>query len=202
MVDVLLDSVWLGPSLWAALYVSDYFLTITCARMYQAQDKIVFEGSYEITPLFQADVNALRRLSPRFLVALPATTGYVFLVHRIAGPSSGLYLGVLGAMVLTELTVHIRHLRNWFLFRKGISSIQGRLAYPRSFLLRMSAVEIFLFAGLYLVLFLMTESPFVLGGAIAAAALSLSHYRLARRHDATRPMAANRGMQQTADARS
>jgi len=95
MVDALLDSVWLGPSLWAALYASDYFLTIACARMYQAQDKIVFEGSYEITPLFQADVNALRRLSPRFVIALLATTVYVFVVQRIGGPSSGCTSGCL-----------------------------------------------------------------------------------------------------------
>src|SRR5262245_6561070 len=194
MVDVLLDSVWLGPSLWVALYASDYFLTIACARRYQAQDKIVFEGSYEITPLFQADVNALRRLSPRFVIALLATTGYVFVVQRIDGPSSGLYLGVLGAMVITELTVHIRHLRNWFMFRNGLSQIEGRLTYPRGVLLRMSAFELLLFAGLYFVLFLATGSLFILGGAVATGAVSLSHYRLARRHDATLSMAIKQGL--------
>ncbi len=184
MVDALLDSIWLGPSLWAALYVSDYFLTIACARMYQAQDKIVFEGSYEITPLFQADVNALRRLSPRFVIALLATTGYVFVVRRIGGPSSGLYLGVLGALITTELTVHIRHLRNWFTFTNGISQIEGRLAYPRGLLLRTSAFELLLFAALYFVLFLATRSLFILSGMVATGVVSLSHYRLARRHDA------------------
>src|SRR5262245_3917252 len=189
MVDVLLDSVWLGPSLWVALYASDSFLTIACARMYEAQDKIVFEGSYEITPLFQADVNALRRLSPRFVSALLATTGYLFLVQRIEAPSSGLYLGVLGAMVITELTVHIRHLRNWFMFRNGISQIEGRLAYPRGFLLRTSALELLLFAGLYFVLCLATGSLFILGGTVATGALSVSHYRLARRHDAAMSIA-------------
>jgi len=194
MVDVLLDSVWLGPSLWVALYASDYFLTIACARMYQAQDKIVFEGSYEITPLFQADVNALRRLSPRFVIALFATTGYVFVVQRIGGPSSGLYLGVLGALVITELTVHIRHLRNWFTFTNGLSQIEGRLAYPRGLLLRTSAFELLLFAALYFVLFLATGSLFILGGMVATGALSLSHYRLARRHDARPSMGAKQGL--------
>jgi hypothetical protein len=184
------DSVWVGPLLWVALYVSDYCLTIACARLYRAQDKIVFEGSYEITPLFQADVNALRRMTPRFLVALLASTGYVFVVQRIAGPSSGLYLGVLGAMALMEVTIHIRHLRNWFIFRKGISAIQGRLMYPRGFLLRMSAFELLWFCALYVVLFLATWSEFILGGAIASGALALSHYRLARRHDATLSKAA------------
>ncbi len=179
------SSVWLGPLLWMALYASDYFLTIACARMYQAQDKVVFEGSYEITPLFQADVNALRRLSPRFVVALLASTGYVAVVQRIAGSMPWLYLSVLGAMVLTELTIHIRHFRNWFLFRNGTSLIQGRLAYPRGLMLRMSAFELLMFAGLYLILFLATGSLFVLGGAVATGVLSLGHYRFARRHGTT-----------------
>jgi len=194
MVDALLDSVWLGPSLWAALYVSDYFLTIACARMYQAQDKIVFEGSYEITPLFQADVNALRRLSPRFVIALFATTAYVFVVQRTGGPSSGLYLGVLGALIIAELTVHIRHLRNWFTFTNGLSQIEGRVAYPRGLLLRTSAFELLLFAALYFVLFLATGSLFILGGVVATGVLSLSHYRLARRHDPRPSVAVKPGL--------
>jgi hypothetical protein len=184
MVDVLLDSVWLGPLLWIVLYTSDYVLTIACARIYQAQDKVVFEGSYEITPLYQADVNALRRVSPRFVVALLASTAYVVLVQRTAGSMPWLYLSVLGALVLTELTVHIRHFRNWFMFRSGTSVIQGRLTYPRGFMLRMSAFELLLFAALYVILFLATGSLFILGGAVATGVLSLGHYRFARRHDA------------------
>src|SRR5258708_24418110 len=46
--------------LWGLLYVSDYALTITCARLYGRQKTIVFEGSYEITPFFQRDINSLR----------------------------------------------------------------------------------------------------------------------------------------------
>jgi hypothetical protein len=185
MVDFLLESAWLGPSLWAGLYVSDYCLTIACARMYQAQDKVVFEGSYEITPIYQKDINALRRVSPRFLIALVLTTAYVVVVQRMSGVSPELYLGVLGAMLLAQATVHVRHLRNWFMFRHGTALMHGRLMYPRTFLLRMSAVELLLFAGLYLSLFLVTGSWFILGGAIASGVLAIGHYRLARRHDAS-----------------
>ena len=73
-----LESTWLGPAAWAALYVSDYFLTVACARLYGAQSTIAFEGSYEITPFFQADVNALRRISRRFVIALVASTAYLY----------------------------------------------------------------------------------------------------------------------------
>ena len=191
MVEILVDSVWLGPLLWFALYTSDNVLTIVCARMYQAQDKIAFEGSYEITPLFQADVNALRRWSPRFVVALLASTGYVVLVQQIA---HSLYLAVLGGLLLVQVTVHTRHLRNWFQFKYGIPSIQGRLTYARSFMLRMSAFELLTFAALYLILFLTTGSPFILGGALGTGVLSLNNYRLARRHDAAVAAAARQGM--------
>jgi hypothetical protein len=42
--DLILDSPWAGSLIWMALYISDYYFTIACARLYRAQDKIVFEG--------------------------------------------------------------------------------------------------------------------------------------------------------------
>jgi hypothetical protein len=82
LLDALVESAWAGPLLWAALYVSDYALTIASARLYSRQDKIVFEGSFEITPQFQADVNALRRVSPRFCAILVVSTAYLFSCSR------------------------------------------------------------------------------------------------------------------------
>jgi hypothetical protein len=107
--DVLLQSAWLGSALWATVYISDYVLTVTCARLYRAQDNIVFEGSYEITPIFQADIDALRAVSPRCVVALGASTLYVWLVRSIGGPSTddfGLYAGVLGALACGSLSLN------------------------------------------------------------------------------------------------
>lgn len=178
----LLVTAWLGPTLWAAVYVSDYVLTVICARLYRAQDHVVFEGSYEITPFFQADIDSLRMFSPRFVGALMVTTGYVWLVRRLTiSVGQALYLVVLGAMLLIQATVHIRHLRNWFLFSKGAGLIHGRLTYPRRFLLTVSAFELTLFAGLYLGLYLVTSSGFVLGGGLACGIVAINHYRLARR---------------------
>jgi hypothetical protein len=183
MADLLFDSSWLGPLLWAAVYISDYRMTLMCARMYQAQQAIVFEGSYEITPLFQADVNALRRLSPRFVIALVASTAWLAVVqHTSSAPgSSSLYAGVLGALLLLQAAVHLRHFRNWFLFR-NVKAVQGRVFYPRALMLQASAIELVGFSALYLTLFLLTASTFILGGAIACGVLVLNHYRLVQRH--------------------
>jgi hypothetical protein len=62
----LLDNLWSGLAVWTALYASDYSLTLACARMYRhgVGEKIVFEGSYELTPYFQPDIDALKRSIP------------------------------------------------------------------------------------------------------------------------------------------
>ncbi len=190
MFDMILESSWAGPLLWAALYISDYTCTIACARMCRTQAKIQFEGSFEINPIYQGDVNALRRLSPRFCLILTASTGYLFLLRWVADPGSALpelYIFTLGAMLLMELTIHVRHFRNWFLFKKVVPNLRGRVEYPRDTLLQMSAFEILTFVGLYLALFFVTGSLFILGGAVTCFVLAIKHYRLARRHLALSP---------------
>ena len=182
----LTESAWAGPLLWFGLYVSDYVLTMTCARLYKAQDKIVFEGSYEITPYYQADVDGLRRFSPRFLRILVVGTVFVAVLRQIAGPTSGLfgfYELVLGAVVLIEATVHVRHLRNWFLFARSVALLRGRMEYPRGIMLRASSRELLVFAVLYAGLFAVTGSLFELGGALGCGSLSMNHLNLARRHE-------------------
>ena len=57
--------IWIVLPVWLVLYVSDYYPTILGARYVRmgACEHIVFEGSYELTPELQGDVDALRRLS-------------------------------------------------------------------------------------------------------------------------------------------
>ncbi len=179
---------WFGPAVWAVLYVSDYASTIACARLYRAQDKVVFEGSYEITPIFQADVDALRRVSPRFVGFLLGSTAYLsWLSYATAkwGLRDAYWL-VLGALVLLEMTIHLRHVRNWYLFSRlsAPGGPQGRIEYPRAGMLRASAVEFLSFTVLYACLSLATGSVFILGGVLTCGSSSIGHYRLARRHEA------------------
>ena len=93
------------------------------------------------------------------------------------------YLFGLGAMVLVQLTVHVRHVRNYILFRAVAAGdgISGRIEYRRPIMLRLSSVELLGFAVVYAVIFAFTESWFVLGGVIACGALSLNHRQLSRR---------------------
>ncbi|HEY7499881.1 MAG TPA: hypothetical protein VH740_15285 [Vicinamibacterales bacterium] len=182
-------SPWPGLVLWIALYTSDFLMTMTCARLYQrgARERIAFEGSYEITPYYQGDVDALRLFSPRFLFAMAATcaiqaTLWFFTMRSQVVPEA--YVFAVGMMVMIQLTIHVRHIRNLFLFRAVLAGdqIKGRIEYGRPAMLRLSAVELFTFAGVYAILFAITLSWFILGGVVICAAMALNHRALATKH--------------------
>jgi hypothetical protein len=185
-LSIFFSSVWPGLTVWILLYISDYALTITCARLYRGgvDEKLVLEGSYEITPFFQRDIDSLRLISPRFLAMLLVSTGLLATVWFLSvqsGPE--LYVFASGSLILLELTVHIRHLRNLFIFRAISKSdcVRGRIEYSRPFILQMSSNELFAFSGMFLLLFVFTQSWFVLGGAATCFSTAIKHRRLARK---------------------
>lgn len=188
--NLFISSLWPGLLVWGVLYIADYALTITCARLYQmgVNEKFVFEGSYEITPYFQKDIDSLRLISPRFLAALLLTGGLLagsWLISAQTQPE--LYEFVLGVMILVQLSVHSRHFRNLFLFRSIIKTggVTGRIEYSRALLLRMSSVEALIFSGLYLLLFAFTQSWFILGGTIGCLSLAARHRSFSRKGSAS-----------------
>lgn len=180
------ESRWPGLVFWGVLYISDYYFTLTCARLYQrgVQEKIKFEGSYELTPYFQADINSLRAISPRFIAALLWTEAWLAATWWFSWQSTiALYQMVFGAMVSIELAIHVRHFRNLFLFRAiaGSDVVQGRIQYSRHLSLRMSAVELYGFAVLFLVISVFTRSWFTVGGALSCFVTATKHLRLAQK---------------------
>jgi len=177
---------WPGVSVWMVLFLSDYILTLTCARLYHAgvNQKIVFEGSYELTPFFQRDIDSLRKISPRFVLVLGLVPAILFITWEIAVPAlSEIYFFLLGVFILSQLAIHTRHLRNLFIFRSAATeAVSGRIQYARRVSLRGSAFDLFSFAGLYAVLFAFTQSWFIAGGAFGCVNMGLKHLRLASKH--------------------
>jgi hypothetical protein len=189
VIDAFFVSPWPGILCWAALFMSDSNLTVTCARLYQAgvREHIVFEGSYELTPYHQADIDALRRFSPRFLLALVAASallGCLWLLSVADSFALSVYETALGALILIQLTIHVRHIRNYFLFKVVLAGegIAGRVHYTRPTMLTHSSVELFTFAALYSLLCILTASWFIFGGAVACALVGTKHRQLAREH--------------------
>lgn len=192
MPDFFLRHPWPGIVAWSLLYISDHTLTIWCARLYRhgAGEKIVFEGSFELNPLFQKEVDSLRWVSGRFLWLLVLTDVLIALVWWLTWMSAPEpYSFLLGAVISIQLAVHVRHLRNLFLFRsmRGTDLVRGRIEYARFLILRMSSVEFLAFSGLFAVLFAFTQSWFMLGGTFACFVTAAKNWRLARKHAASKP---------------
>lgn len=182
--NLFFDTVWPGLAIWIGLYISDYYMTLTCARLYRAgiSEKIAFEGSFEITPYFQADIDALRTVSWRFIRALLCGGVLLVVIWELSVQSDlRLYEFWLGALISSELAIHVRHFRNLALFRMmaGGNAVRGRIEYSRFAILQSSTVELLAFAGLFLVMFVFTQSWFVLGGSLSCLSIAWKHHKLA-----------------------
>ena len=77
--------------------------------------------------------------------------------------------------------MHLRHIRNSVTFRlaRQTGALAGKLTYPRWFLLRSSAFELFSFAALFLFLAAMAGGWFFLGGAVSCTVTGFQHLRRA-----------------------
>ena len=149
------------------------------------RDVFAYEGSYELTPFYQRDIDGLRRLSPRFIAILVGSTlplAYTWYSTEDSGRDG--YLFVLGALVLGELAVHVRDVRNLWMFRRTLDGrgARGRVEYDRGLVLQLSAIDLGCFAAIYGVGFVATGSAFMLGGALFMLVNVIKHVRLMRCH--------------------
>jgi hypothetical protein len=175
-----------GVILWIILYLSDYYLTIYSARGFHEVGHFRFEGSFELTPQYQKDIDALTPVSKRHIILLVLFSLLIILIwwltkHLLFFPWT--YLLYLGMFLLLEVAVHLRHIRNVSLIReirKG-GGVEGEIKYRKWFSYRISASEFFLYSALFLIFAVLAYSPFFLGGAIMCFATAIKHNRLAKR---------------------
>ena len=177
---------WPGVILWIILYISDYYLTIYSARGFREIGHFRFEGSYELTPQFQGDVDALKPISTRHIALLILYSLVIFLlwwvlVGRLALP--WLYNLYLGLFLLAEVAVHLRHLRNVFLVRevRRHGGVEGQISYRKWFSYRVSAFEFYLIGGLFLIVAVLSFSSFFLGGTLVCLGTGFKHSLLAKK---------------------
>lgn len=178
LINLFLRNVWLAIGLWAVLYVMDYIFTLKAARMYQegASKHFMFPGGYELNPFFKEDVAQLRQFSFRFFLMLFFVGGLLLIAHILDVPD--FFAFVWGSLVWLQIANHFRHLRNLMVFHyaRTSSGVSGEIQYQHWLSLRLSALDMFSFAVLFLVLFLFWGSYFVLGGALGCFVLSLRHF--------------------------
>ena len=175
-----------GVILWMILYISDYALTIYSARGFNEIGHFQFEGSFELTPQYQKDIEALKPVSKRHVILLVL---YTLLIVFIWWLTKRLlffpwtYLFYLGMFLLIEVAVHLRHLRNISLIReiKKGGGVEGQISYKKWFSYRISASEFYRYSALFLIFAMLAYSPFFLGGAIMCFATGIKHNRLAKK---------------------
>ena len=110
-----------GMILWIMLYISDYYMTIYTARGYREIEHFKFEGSFELTPQYQKDIDALKPVSKLHVTLLVLYSLLIVLIwwftkFLLVFPWT--YLLYLGMFLLLEVAVHLRHLRNVSLIRE------------------------------------------------------------------------------------
>jgi hypothetical protein len=181
---------WYGIILWMILYISDYYLTIYSALCFREIGYFQFEGSFELTPHCQKDIEQLRPISRLHIILLFTYSLLIFIVWWITKLSISLewaYPLYLGMFLLLEVTLHLRHLRNVALIReiKKSGGVEAQIAYRKWFSYRISARELYIYATLFLLVAVLTYSLFFLGGAIICYGIGFKHSRMARKAKAT-----------------
>ena len=179
---------WLGPLVTAVVYVSDYYLTIRSARLYHAggKDYMEVEGSYELNPTYEADIDSLRLFSPRLLLSVLATTVFLLAVWLLTVWEPLLppefYFFALGSFVCLQGPIHMRHLQNLVLFRHAVAGrgVTGGVRFERWLSLEISASGLWMAAAFFLIWFLLTGSWFLLGGAMSCSVVALRQRRLGK----------------------
>jgi len=183
-----------GVVLWIILYTSDYYLTIYSARGFREIGHFQFEGSFELTPQYQKDIDALKPVSRLHIVLMIAYSLLIFAIWwltRITIYIQWSYLLYLGMFLLLEVAVHLRHLRNVSLIReiKKNGGLEGQISYRKWFTYRISAFEFYMFSVLFLLIAALTYSLFFLGGAIMCFGTGFKHSRMAKKAKSNPPQA-------------
>ena len=190
----LATSPWPGVVLWIILYISDYYLTLYSARGFREIGHFQFEGSFELTPQYQKDIDARKPVSRLHIVLMIAYSLLIVAIWwltRIVVYIQWSYLLYLGMFLLLEVAVHLRHLRNVALIReiKKNGGVEGQILYRKWFTYRISAFEFYMLFALFLLIAALTYSLFFLGGAIMCFGTGFKHSRLAKKAKSNPPQA-------------
>jgi len=186
--SLLPNNLWFPTIVFGLLYLGDYYLTLAGARLYRrrVEQFLAFEGGYELTPIFQKDIDQLRWFSPQFFARLVIAMmvipvfGYLS-IQLLEIPD--LFVFLVGALCLRELAVYIRHAQNIFFFQQvhDANILRMRVEQPRWLTYRLSAVQFLSFAVLFIVLALVANPFLFLGGALGCLVVALQHWVLGRK---------------------
>lgn len=195
MIDrVVYDWAPLVALLAVATFILDWSLThIGAAASQKVRDRWASEGSYELNPSWQAEIDAGRRFTWR-LIGVAIVLAVLLLAMRYLTEFGELDLAFFavgaGAVLLLQAPTIMVHANNLQTFRDltDPTAITGSVRFSRWLVLRQAAWYLVRFAVLWLVLWVPSQQAFFLGGALSCAMFGV---RLARLPTAARPAKAS-----------
>src|SRR5678815_780469 len=171
--------------LWLLAYLGDLFLTHWGASLRRKGKgaSLSFDGSYELTPELQKDVDK-GRIAPRLLVSIAFWAGLLGVISQFIANDSvrSVYFLFLGGLLLVEIPVYLRHVRSlsWVFITRGIAGLPSA-TFPRHIAYRHSGIELLAFAMLFLAAGSVIGSLLLFGGAASCAVVGMKHLRLGKR---------------------
>jgi hypothetical protein len=169
------------------LMLADYFLTIAGALLYKrGYGKHVRYENYELNPMWQRSVDAVRWFNPRHLLITAFVTGFLLLVGEHVDPSVEPFYDFYFGLIATLFMIIVgRHLGNILIFLHAIKhpgdlSGEARLSYRVA--LKASNSQLWQVFLPLVVMAIYEKSAFALGCLCAPPALAVGHFRWRRKY--------------------
>lgn len=168
---------------WAGLFILDYYLTARAEKEYlrNAKEILIYEAGYRIEDPSLKDPNAKPIFTLRSVLLLIISSIALLVTWLVVVERWGyerVYSFLMGGLFLTIIAVDIRHIQNIYLYQNTgtPNGLKGRLQYPGWIGYRSSGVQMFAFAGMFLVIAVILSSWFLMGGAFGCAGIGLRHW--------------------------
>jgi len=171
--SALIANPWYAAALVATVYILGYVIALYSARLYEAgaKTRIIYRDGYPLAREYADTWQRGRPVSARFVALVVLVVAASPLVGQVATErfaQPGLFMAVVGGLVLVEAAETLEHLRNIALFRQvlGGVSVGGRLELGRRAVLTMRYVQWYTLAIIFFGLALLAGSWFCAGGAL------------------------------------
>jgi hypothetical protein len=143
------------------------------------------EGSYEMNPTWERDIDSGRRLSWRAVVATALLLGALLAIRYVpvlADLGPAFFAFAAGMIMLVQTPIFMAHASNLHTFQAlaDPAAVSGRILMHRPFLYGQSGWLYGRFGVLWLVLWVPSQQAFFLGGALGCLLLSRQMFKLAK----------------------
>jgi hypothetical protein len=174
------------------LMLADYYLTVLGAVQRDKKYSQHFKTPlYELNPLWQKQIQRKQWFSPRHtILALTLSALLIYLVEHSRTPAV-IREGMLGCVLTVYTSILGRHISNLLIFRRMIrkpDEVTGEVTMAHRFVLSLSLYQSLMVLFPILLIALLSQSPYAIGGALGIG-LFLAVHRVWIRKSRTRKTA-------------